>query len=225
MSRAAALRTEPVESSIPYQIDDIQQIFHVIPSVVTDPNSISGPRTGFGDLQLYNFSLTKFALPQSQALTVGAGPFMAFPTVNSPNSGPGNTLQGGAAAVIEARLNWGILGVLATYQHTLSGAGSQLATAQPILYYNFQQGWYFRSDAIWQFNTYSHTNVVPVGFGFGKVIQTKRLHVERLCRSPTLRLSQRAGRARPPDRSRHPGTIPGECDERLEVLKSRNMDE
>jgi hypothetical protein len=156
---------------IPYQIDGIQQIFHVIPTVVTDPNSISGPRTGFGDLQLYNFSLTKFALPQSQALTVGAGPLMAFPTVNSPNFGPDNTVQGGAAGVIEARLSWGILGVLATYQHTLSGAGSQLATVQPILYYNFEHGWYFRSDAIWQFNTYSHTDYVPVGFGFGKVFQ------------------------------------------------------
>ena len=58
---------------IPFQVDGIQQIFHVVPTVVTDPNSISGPRTGFGDLQLYNFSLTKFALPESQALTVGAG--------------------------------------------------------------------------------------------------------------------------------------------------------
>jgi hypothetical protein len=156
---------------IPFQVDGIQQIFHVVPTVVTDPNSITGPRTGFGDLQLYNFSLTKFALPESQALTVGAGPLMAFPTVNSPNFGPDNTVQGGAAGVLEARLNWGILGVLATYQHTLSGVGSQLVTVQPILYYNFQQGWYFRSDAVMQFNSYSHTNVVPVGLGFGKVIQ------------------------------------------------------
>lgn len=155
---------------VPFQIDGVQQIFHVVPTVVTDPNSISGPRTGFGDLQLYNFSLAKFTLPQSQALTVGFGPLMAVPTANSPNFGP-DSLQGGAAGVIEARLNWGILGVLATYQHTLSGAGSQLATVQPILYYNFQHGWYFRSDAIWQFNTYSHTDYVPVGFGFGKVLQ------------------------------------------------------
>ena len=157
--------------SIPFQIDGIQQIFHVEPAVATDPNSISGPRTGFGDLTLYNLSFAKFALPQSQALTVGAGPLMAFPTVNSPNFGPDNTVQGGAAGIIEARLNWGILGVLATYQHTLSGVGSDLTTVQPILYYNFQQGWYFRSDAIWQFNTYSHTNVVPVGVGIGKVVQ------------------------------------------------------
>jgi hypothetical protein len=157
---------------IPFQVDGVQQIFHVVPSVVTDPNSISGPRSGFGDLQFYNFSLTKFALPESQALTVGAGPLLAVPTANSPNFGP-DTLQGGAAGVIEARLNWGILGVLATYQHTLSGSGSELVTVQPILYYNFQHGWYFRSDAIMQFNSYSHTNVVPVGFGFGKVIQTE----------------------------------------------------
>jgi hypothetical protein len=28
---------------IPFQVDGIQQIFHVVPSVVTDPNSIRGP--------------------------------------------------------------------------------------------------------------------------------------------------------------------------------------
>jgi hypothetical protein len=68
---------------IPFQVDGIQQIFHVVPSVVTDPNSIRGPRTGFGNLQFYNFSLTKFALPESQALTVGAGPLQRPPPVIS----------------------------------------------------------------------------------------------------------------------------------------------
>jgi hypothetical protein len=154
---------------IPYQVGGIQQIFHIVPTVVTDPNSISGPRTGFGDLQFYNFSLTKIALPQSQSLTIGGGPLMAFPTANSPNFGP-DAVQGGAAGVIEADLSWGIIGVLATYQHTLSGVGSQLASVQPILYYNLQHGWYIRSDAIMQFNTYSHTDYVPIGIGFGKVI-------------------------------------------------------
>ena len=66
----------------------------------------------------------------------------------------------------------GIVGLLGTYQHTLSGSGSQLTTVQPVLYYNFQQGWYFRSDAVMQFNTYrGHTTVIPVGIGFGKVFQ------------------------------------------------------
>jgi hypothetical protein len=83
---------------IPFQIDGIQQIFHIDPSVVTDPNSISGPRTGLGDIQIYNLSLTKFDLPQSQKLTVDIGPLLAVPTANSPNFGPDST-QGGAAGV------------------------------------------------------------------------------------------------------------------------------
>jgi hypothetical protein len=35
---------------IPFQVDGIQQIFHIDPPVVTDPNSIRGPRTGLGDI-------------------------------------------------------------------------------------------------------------------------------------------------------------------------------
>jgi len=61
--------------------------------------------------------------------------------------------------------------VLATYQHTLWGASSELTTVQPIAYYNLKEGYYLRSSAIMSFSTYSHTSVVPVGFGVGKVIK------------------------------------------------------
>jgi hypothetical protein len=124
---------------IPFQVDGIQQILNIFPPVVTDPNAISGPRTGFGDLQIFNFTLTKFDLPQSQTLTVGVGPLLAVPTASSTNFGP-DSVQGGAAGVIEARLNWGVTGVLATYQHTLSGADSELITVQPLLEYILGQG-------------------------------------------------------------------------------------
>jgi hypothetical protein len=46
---------------IPFKIDSIQQIFHIIPSVASDPNATSGPRTGFGGLQFYNLSVANFA--------------------------------------------------------------------------------------------------------------------------------------------------------------------
>jgi hypothetical protein len=102
---------------------------------------------------------------------LGLGPLLEFPIATSTNFGPDVT-QGGASGVIQAELSWGIIGLLGTYQHTLSGGGSQLTTVQPVLYYNFQQGWYFRSDAVMSFNTYrGHTNVIPVGIGFGKVFQ------------------------------------------------------
>ena len=156
---------------IPFKVDGVQQIFHILPSVATDPNSISGPRTGLGDAQIYNLTVENFDLGQSQSLSLGLGPLLAVPTATSTNFGPG-VAQGGAAGVIQASLNWGIIGLLAQYQHTLSGAGSQLTTVQPTLFYNFAQGWYFRSDAVMSFNTYrGHTIVIPVGMGLGKVFQ------------------------------------------------------
>src|SRR5277367_5457743 len=33
-----------------------------------------------------------------------------------------------------------------------ANSATELTTVQPVLYYNFQQGWYFRSDAVMQFN-------------------------------------------------------------------------
>jgi hypothetical protein len=42
---------------------------------------------------------------------------------------------------------------------------------QPIAFYNLKDGYYLRSSPIMTFDTYSHTSVVPVGFGAGKVIK------------------------------------------------------
>jgi hypothetical protein len=155
---------------IPWKIDGVQNIGHIDPPVVTDPNATHGPRTGIGDTQLYNFTLTKVDLGLPDKVTFGIGPLIAVPTNTSTNFGP-NSLQGGVAGVILAPQSWGLLGALATYQHTLWGPGSEVTTVQPIGYYNLKDGYYLRSSAIMSFSTYSHTSVVPVGFGVGKVIK------------------------------------------------------
>jgi hypothetical protein len=155
---------------IPFKVDGIQQVFHIDPQVVTAPAATSGPRTGFGDAQIYNLSLTTQDIGLPQKVTFGVGPLVAVPTANSTNFGP-NTLQAGGVGAIIAPQSWGLLGVLATYQHTVSGASSELTTVQPNVFYNLGHGYYLRSSAIMQFNTYSHTDVVPIGFGAGKVIK------------------------------------------------------
>jgi hypothetical protein len=155
---------------IPYKVDGIQQIFHIDPPIATAPAATSGPRTGLGDTQIYNFSLTTQDIGLPEKVTFGAGPLIAVPTNTSTNFGP-NSVQGGLGGVIIAPQSWGLLGVLATYQHTLSGASSELTTVQPNIFYNLANGYYLRSSAIMEFNTYSHTDVVPVGFGAGKVIK------------------------------------------------------
>jgi hypothetical protein len=139
-------------------------------SIVTAAAATSGPRTGLGDTQIYNFTLTKQDIGLPEKVTFGIGPLIAVPTATSTNFGP-NSLQGGVAGAVIAPQSWGLLGVLATYQHTLWGARSEVTSVQPNVFYNLDQGYYLRSSAVMTFDTYSHTRVIPIGFGAGKVIQ------------------------------------------------------
>jgi hypothetical protein len=157
---------------IPYTISGVQQLFHIDPPVVTNPTAKTGPRTGLGDAQIYNLTLIKrdVGLYEHEPITFGIGPLIAVPTNTSTNFGT-NSLQAGAAGAIIAPQPWGLLGVLATYQRTVSGVSTQLTTVQPNVFYNLHSGWYLRSSAIMRFDTSTHTTTIPVGFGAGKVIQ------------------------------------------------------
>ena len=168
---------------IPFQINGVQQIFHIDPPVVTNPTAKTGPRTGLGDTQIYNLTLftRDIGLYEHEPITFGIGPLIAVPTNTNTNFGT-NSLQAGAAGVILAPQPWGLLGVLPTYQRTVSGASTQLTTVQPTAFYNLHDGWYLRSTAIMRFDTSTHTTTIPVGprrrkgdpSGWG-------LHAECLC--------------------------------------------
>jgi hypothetical protein len=157
---------------IAYQINGVQQLFHIDPPIVTNPTAKTGPRTGLGDTQIYNLTLFKrdIGLYEHEPITFGIGPLIAAPTNTSTNFGT-NSLQAGAAGAIIAPQRWGLLGVLATYQRTVSGVSTQLTTVQPNVFYNLHDGWYLRSSAIMRFDTSTHTTTIPVGLGAGKVIQ------------------------------------------------------
>jgi hypothetical protein len=55
------------------------------------------------------------------------------------------------------------LELLATYQDTLWGAGSELTSVQPIAFYNLKNGYYLLSSAIMTFDAYSHSQLSPLG--------------------------------------------------------------
>jgi hypothetical protein len=154
---------------IPFRIAGIQQIMHIDPSVVTNPIAKSGPRSGLGDTQLDNFTLGSFDLGLPQKVTLGFGPLVAIPTRTNGNFGT-DKLQAGAAGVILAPERWGLLGALATYQRTVSGPTSQVTSVQPLVYYDLPRDYYLRPSAIITFNGATQTAVVPVGFGFGNVL-------------------------------------------------------
>lgn len=157
---------------IPYQINGVQQLFHIDPPVVTNPTAKTGPHTGLGDAQIYNLTLFKrdIGLYEHEPITFGIGPLIAAATNTNTNFGT-NSLQAGAAGAIIAPQPWGLLGVLATYQRTVSGVSTQLTTVQPNVFYNLHSGWYLRSSAIMRLDTSTHTTTIPVGLGAGKVIQ------------------------------------------------------
>lgn len=160
---------------IPFKIADVQQVMHVVSPIVTNPSAKSGPRTGLGNVQLYNFTLGKQDVGLFEPVTFGLGPLLAIPSSTSTNFGP-QSLQVGGGAVIIAPQEWGLLGVLSTFQHTVSGASSAYITVQPNAYYNLSNGYYLRSSAIMEFNTGANTSVIPIGVGLGKVIELPSGH-------------------------------------------------
>jgi hypothetical protein len=153
----------------PFKIGGVEQIMHIIPSIVTNPTATSGPRTGLGDTQIYNFTLGHFDVG-SQKVTVGLGPLVVAPTSSNSNFGT-HKWQAGAAGIILTSQSWGLLGALWTYQQTLSGVSSHQAVVQPLIFYNLPHGYYLRSSAAMIFNAGNHTTAVPVGLGPGKVFQ------------------------------------------------------
>jgi hypothetical protein len=155
---------------IPFKIAGIQQIGHINLPIVTNPTATGGPRTGLGDTQIYNFTVGQFDLGLPQKVTFGLGPLVAIPTSTSTNFGT-DKLQAGAAGIILAPQSWGLLGVLGTYQQTLSGVSSHVTVAQPLIFFNLPHGYYLRSSAAMTFDTGNHTSAIPVGLGLGKVMQ------------------------------------------------------
>jgi hypothetical protein len=106
-------------------------------------------------------------------LSFGAGPLVVLPTATDDALGAGK-LQLGAVGLAIAPQDWGLVGVLATYQASVAGSESRdevsLATLQPIVNFNLSNGFYLRSTATWNFDIEHGTYAIPVGLGIGKVI-------------------------------------------------------
>ena len=153
--------------AVPLDSFGIHQFIRVILPVNTTPVPQGGPNTGVGDLTVYDI------LPfQVRGITLGVGPLIAAPTARGDAYGSGKWQAGGAAAAIRLE-SWGLLAVLVTSQHSFSGNSNGpvggITTVQPFFFYHFRRGLYFRSSAVWTFDTFHHERDIPVGFGLGKV--------------------------------------------------------
>jgi hypothetical protein len=154
---------------IPSDLFGAPQLMRFTMPIATAPTFPSGSATGSGDLTLQDI----FLFP-GKPVSFGVGPILVLPTADPGALGAGKW-QAGALGLAIAPQPWGLIGGLATYQHSFAGDGNRpevsLLTVQPILFYNLPDEFYLRSSGIWNFDLQNSTYFIPVGAGAGKVWQ------------------------------------------------------
>ena len=153
---------------IPMRVAGVVNLLRFTLPLSTVPAFPHGYETGLGDLALMDL----FVFP-GKPMSFAAGPILVAPTATSKATGDGRW-QIGSAGVVITPLSWGIVGALATFQHSFAdGLGREPQSAltfQPIVNYNLSNGFYLRYSAIWNFDFENHNGFIPVGLGIGKVL-------------------------------------------------------
>jgi len=153
---------------IPHYLLGAPQMLRFTLPLVTSPTGFGNSETGLGDLTLMDL----FMFP-GKKVSFGVGPMLVAPTATDDLLGAGKW-QAGAAGVLVAPQQWGLIGGLVTYQASFAGDEDRedvsLLTGQPILFYNLPEGFYLRSSATWNFDLESGDYYIPVGFGIGRAM-------------------------------------------------------
>lgn len=155
----------------PHKVGGLPQLTRFSIPVNTVPDGPDDRVTGLGDMNLFNVFLIK----PRKGLDIGLGPYIIFPTANSPQTGT-ELWQAGLTSIVIDIKHWGFYGGLMTYQHSIAGpdenAKQNLATFQPFYVHNLPKGYYARSTAIWSANLQNGFYYIPIGAGLGKIWRT-----------------------------------------------------
>jgi len=135
-----------------------------LPAAVTVPSGL----TGVGDLRFLDIAV----MDAGHQILWGVGPTFVFPTASQRTTGQGKWQVGPAAAVAYPPARW-LVGVLA--QNPISFAGEATRAnvntllLQPFLTYQFDHGWFLRSQPQLVFNWKTGKQVLPLDLGAGRV--------------------------------------------------------
>lgn len=143
-----------------------------IPAAITLPSGL----TGFGDLKFLDIAVFK----SGQSILWGVGPSFVFPTASKPMTGQGKWQVGPAAAVAFVPKRW-LLAVLVQNPISFAGDSSRkdanAMILQPVVTYQFDKGWFVRSQPQMFFNWKNGKQIVPLDLGFGRVFRIGRQQV------------------------------------------------
>jgi hypothetical protein len=166
---------------IPFSLNENWNVItrSILP-IMDTPSPAPGVRSAFG---LGDLNSTWLVSPNTSGKFVcGLGPSMTFPTATDPLLGNGEFCAGAGFVVVYKPGHW-VLGLLGYNVWSFAGWGNSDFSSmlvQPLVNYNFKQGWYLTMSPIitasWNA---SHDNVwtVPVGGGVGKVLRLGKLPV------------------------------------------------
>lgn len=156
---------------LPHRLLGLPQILRATVPLVTTPDEPLGSTTGLGDINLFDVFLFK-----AGPVELGFGPQLTIDSARDDELGTGKW-QAGAAGIVLAPAEWGIVGGLVTYQHSFAGDGDRRdqsnLQAQPFFFYNLPHAYYVRSAATWNFDLHTGDYYVPLGLGLGKVWKTQ----------------------------------------------------
>ena len=150
-------------------------------SLVTVPDGRGGPRTAFGDMQLFDLAVVPWPGKES-GLTMGIGPVFVFPTASDRLAGQGAWQIGPAFGMIYKGFPGWILGCL--IQDPISFAYTArdrravgILAIQPIVLRHLWYGLYMKSgDASWSVDWRNGAaTTVPLSFGLGWVFVRRGL--------------------------------------------------
>ena len=135
-----------------------------LPAAVTVPSGL----TGIGDLRFLDIAV----INAGHKILWGVGPTFIFPTANQRATGQGKWQVGPAAAIAFTPKRW-LVGVLA--QNPISFAGDATRAnvnalfLQPFLTYQFDHGWFVRSQPQLVFDWKTGKQILPIDLGVGRV--------------------------------------------------------
>jgi hypothetical protein len=145
-------------------------------SLVTVPDGRGGPRTAFGDMQLFDLAVIPWPGKET-GLQMGIGPVFVFPTASDRLAGQGAWQVGPAFGMIYKGFPGWLLGCLIqdpiSFAYTSSGRRPVgLLTVQPVVLRHLWRGLYAKSgDATWAVDWRNGSStVVPLSFGLGYVL-------------------------------------------------------
>jgi len=161
----------------PFSFIPLEQLVRLTIKIVTVPNGKgASTTTAFDDMQLLDLYVIAWPNSKETDFRWGIGPYLVFPTASSDRVGNGSWQMGPAGAFsyrgIPGLNIAGLLQQATSFAYTSSKSTPVSSlTFQPILSYQFGQGWYLKSsDATWTFNLRHKTSTtIPLSAGFGRV--------------------------------------------------------